>query len=30
MESIIERYNKLSEDLHQAVDPVLDVKVIQP
>ncbi|KAK2437208.1 MADS-box transcription factor [Trifolium repens] len=30
MESIIERYNKLSEDLHQAVDPVLDVKDLNP
>ncbi|GAU51148.1 hypothetical protein TSUD_84660, partial [Trifolium subterraneum] len=29
MESVIERYNKLTEDRHQAVDPILDVKFWQ-
>ncbi|CAJ2678231.1 unnamed protein product [Trifolium pratense] len=29
MESVIERYNKLMEDRHQAVDPTLDVKFWQ-
>jgi len=30
MQSVIERYNKLVEDHHQAMDPTLELKVIQP